>query len=831
MHNPTIQLRREIRNALRDALGPVPGLAVIHSSLPDLGPPRQLTRWDVLYALDDAVRAGWTLALPAFTFNFCSGAAYEAARTPSAVGVLADWVRESIPAAQRTRCPIYSFVVVGPQAEQLVALQAETVWGRGSLFELAEEQNARIVMLGCSWKSCTQFHRYEEIAAVPYRYHKNFTGQADFGDGMKETVARMYVRDLDLQPRNDFNTAITRLRDRGLFHAAPLWRGAIESIPANALAENLRALMKENPFALVAESAALAHRLSARRRAAEQPPVRVAVLGHATMELLAKSLKEQFQSLGVDRRIDVLTVPFGQLQQELIAPDSVLHRFKADVSIFCDRLEDLFGEAWADQEQESLLGRMDALSGLIRKYHETCGGWSLLHTFARLSRSPDAQRNARLAAFVEVLNARFRSAFDGISRAVWLETAQEIALAGVSAQDDRLWRVGRFPFGDAFSRHLAARWCAYLLAILGKSARLLVFDLDNTMWGGVLGEDGIEGVQLGGDYPGNVFRALQNAIRGLAQQGIALAVCSKNDEKLALEAIDRLPNMCIRSRDLAAYRINWESKSANIRAICAELNLGAESVLFIDDNPVEREEVRRNLPGVRVLDLPDDPAGYSGALLNAPWVVAVERTQEDAARLKNYQARRQIEQERGQAENIEDFLRKLGMKVYMQPFDELNAARAAQLCQKTNQFNTTTRRYTQRELAAIVEEGGEVIVVGLEDKHTERENIGVMVLRSYPEQPGMGLIDLYLLSCRVLGRGLETALPGWACLHFAARGKRGVIAPIIPTDRNQPVREVYSKAGFTPMEGGLWTRDLSGEIALPDWIAWMDSTPSKGAQA
>jgi FkbH-like protein len=336
----------------------------------------------------------------------------------------------------------------------------------------------------------------------------------------------------------------------------------------------------------------------------------------------------------------------------------------------------------------------------------------------------------------------------------------------------------------------------------------------------------VDGLQLGGDYPGNAFRAFHDALRALMGQGIALAVCSKNDERLALEAMDRHPDMRIRPADLVAHRINWKPKSINLRDICTELNLGLESVLFIDDSPVERDEVRRALPAVKVLDLPEDPSDYARCLLASPWVASVQHTHEDTARLRNYRTRRRVEHERETAADFTEFLISLGMTVYLQPLDDTNSVRAEQLCQKTNQFNSTTRRYTRRDLETIRSAGGEVVVIGLEDRYTERENVGVLVLLPAQDDPRTGTIDLYLLSCRVLGRGLETALVSWACRHLGARGHREVRAQVVQTERNAPVRDVYAGAGFAATQDGWWVCRPDDVVEAPDWITWVDLMPN-----
>ncbi|MEO0034372.1 MAG: hypothetical protein RLZZ501_395, partial [Pseudomonadota bacterium] len=358
------------------------------------------------------------------------------------------------------------------------------------------------------------------------------------------------------------------------------------------------------------------------------------------------------------------------------------------------------------------------------------------------------------------------------------------------------------------------------LAVLGKSTRLVVVDLDNTLWGGVLGEDGVEGLAIGGDYPGNAYAAFQRHLKALTRRGIALAIASKNDTDLALRALETLPAMVLRPGDFSAHRINWQPKWRNLREIAAELALGEASILFIDDNPAEREAIRRNLPAVRVLDLPADPTGYVDALESCPYLAAATVTAEDRGRIEDYARRRERTQARSEAASLEDFFAGLEMRLTLAPLMPGNGERAAQLCQKTNQFNTTTRRYGLRDLEALRDGGADVVVIGLEDRQSPFENIGLLILR--PEEDGAGRIDLYLLSCRVLGRGLETAVPRWAVLRAARRHWPILRGEIIPTERNSPARGVFAAAGFDDAGEGHWTIETTSPPALPAWLTVID---------
>ena len=818
-----VPYRQELFDALRAVIPQQPGLLVIHSSISGLVPPRDLSRWDVVAALNGLVNAGWTIALPAFTFSFCGGKPFDLQSSASEVGVLADWALTGLTQARRTSHPIYSFVVAGPLADQILALHPLTTFGEGSAFEFFERHDATLVMFGCDWKYCTQFHRYEEIAAVPYRYFKDFSGQCRVGLTERTVSARMFVRGLEINPANDFSPAVAALRAQGAIATRELWRGRIEATPVRTLAGVCNEQLGKDVLAHVKNAPEIAFKLAKRKEAASVPPLRVALLGHSNVERLRSALEDKLGTLLVGRRVAYHAVPFGQLPQEILNPNSDLARFAPDVSIFVDRLEDLAASTTIEtMSADALRERVVAYGDLIQQHGARHKGWTIAFRFAQLSH-PLGANGRDLPALVDRLNAELGSALAGIDQLVWLDVAGETARASRPVTDSRLWFMGRFPYSEPFSQQLARRCAGLILAAIGKSTRLIALDLDNTVWGGVLGEDGIEGVQLGGDYPGNAFADFQRALKRLTARGIAIAIVSKNDTDLARKMIEEHPAMEIRSADVASYRINWQPKWQNLPEICDELSLGLESVLLIDDNRVEREQMQRNLPAVKVLDLPDDPAGYVKALEECPWLDVVSVTAEDLKRADSYRARSTIEQRRRKAVNIEEFYASLGMTLHLRPLDSGNIARAAQLSQKTNQFNTTTRRYDKSQLTAIAAGGGDVIVVGLEDKYTGAENIGLLILKPHPERRGWGVVDNFLLSCRVLSRGLEPVILHWALARALQRGWTGLGGFIIETERNTPVRGVFNDAGFLQeASSGEWIRASDQAPAAPAWLAISD---------
>lgn len=817
-------LREDLLGALEAVLGTRPGIAVIHSSFVQLAPPVPLNAWDVLYAIGRIAGRGWTIGLPAFTFSFCKGRPFDVSNSPSETGMLADQVLAHFPTALRTANPIYSFVVLGPKAAKIAGLASTTTFGDDSPFGYFERENARVVMLGCGWTRCTLFHRYEEKGDVPYRYFKEFHGERIGADGVQEPAsAKMYVRDLELAPQNDFMPAVGRLDEAKKIARISLWRGTVEACSAVDIAKTCMELLEGDRLSFLSNRAAVDHQLTYRAEAASQPPFRVAVLGSANIDLAKAALEQELAALLPQRRVELFTVPYGQLGRQLVEQGSDLQEFKPHLSIFCDRLEDLLGKHTLDVEDEAAIAESAGIYARnLAAFHLDNGGWTIVHDFALLTRQ-DAVSGLRLAAMVDAASRGLHETLESMQQIVWIDPSLEASQVGV-VHDPRLWYLGRFRYARAFEEHLARRWAGAALSILGKTTRLIVVDLDNTLWGGVLGEDGIEGIRIGCDYPGNAFRDLQKVLRELSGRGIAIAIASKNDEDLAIKALNEHPEMVIRAADFVARRINWNSKWSNIYELAEELSLGLESVLFVDDNPVEREAVKRNLPQVKVLELPLDPAGYADALRNSPFVEAVRIGSEDLKRVDSYKARRKIEIYRTQSASLEDFLFSLRMTIHFQVLNEGNVARAAQLCQKTNQFNTTTRRYEARDLQALVQGGADVAVIGLEDRSSSKENIGLIVLKPDSADARIGDVDLFLMSCRVLGRGIERAVIEWAVGRARERGWRELRGEIVETARNTPARRVFGDNGFERGPApGWWQRDTQTSPTISPWFQVADA--------
>jgi FkbH-like protein len=368
---------------------------------------------------------------------------------------------------------------------------------------------------------------------------------------------------------------------------------------------------------------------------------------------------------------------------------------------------------------------------------------------------------------------------------------------------------------------LAAEWVRYLCPIAGRTVKVLVVDLDNTIWGGVIGEDGVASLQCSREYSGIAWWNVQRALLDIKERGILLAIASKNNREDAMEAFAAHPEMPLQPADFAAERINWCDKPSNLREIAAELNVGLDSLAFVDDNPAERERVRRELPEVAVLELPADPMAFAPAIRDCPVLERLTISEEDTRRSRYYSEQRDRAAALGSAASVEDFYRSLDQEVEIASVESSSLTRAAQLTQKTNQFNLTTRRYSEQQLAEFAAAPGcDAYTVRVRDRFGDNGLVGVMLTRS---DAGVCRIETFLLSCRVISRTVETAMLSFLAGKARERGLTVLEGLFRPTAKNGPAADLFRSHGFEhcgSADGGTrWTLDLtSAGVACPDWI-------------
>ncbi|RLJ36217.1 HAD superfamily phosphatase (TIGR01681 family)/FkbH-like protein [Litoreibacter meonggei] len=589
----------------------------------------------------------------------------------------------------------------------------------------------------------------------------------------------------------------------------------------------------------------------------------IALLGSSNLDTLAEDIKDSARQYSLE--IDTYVPPFGQARMALLQESSPLVEALGDgfaATLIVERAEDLLGEVYTaplslDKEDASsyLDAALEPLLDLVRDARKRLPGPVFVMRLAVMTRSSlglaDATAEAGLTTLIEAANRKLHEACAALSDVHLLDADALISETGRdAAQPGQFWHLGRMPFSTVFNRRLARRVLGGLLSLRGQSARIIVLDLDNTLWGGVLGEDGMEGLAIGHSaYPGSAYSAFQEALRALTQRGIALAVASKNDEDLALQMIDTHPEMTLRLSDIVSHRIGWVEKSHGIAEMLDEIGLGAANAMFIDDNPVEREKARKNVPGLIVPPFPDAPEDLARWLLDSPFLEAMSLTGSDLKRTAQYKVRAREVSAKREFANIEEFYRDLDMRLTFEPYSPANQQRVLQLFVKTNQFNATLRRHDAGAVQQILDEGGEVFAIGVADRHSSYELMGVIALRpdaamktAYPEDEavqslkaeGAWWVDSVLLSCRILGRTVEQAIVAWATAHAQEAGATALIGQVIEAPRNTPVRDLFSKSGLDPVAtdfdlgaGGLYRHDLSkGALDVPDYFTLSDTAPA-----
>ncbi|MCX6632604.1 MAG: HAD-IIIC family phosphatase [Candidatus Solibacter sp.] len=549
---------------------------------------------------------------------------------------------------------------------------------------------------------------------------------------------------------------------------------------------------------------------------------RWAILRSFTVEPVVPVLKAGAYAAGV--ALETHLGEFNAYAQEILDPASALYRFQPDVAVLAVLTRDVAPGLWrGESAADDVLGRFGEWIGSFRKYSKAA---LIVHSL-EVPAVPcagilDAQREDNRAEAIQRINRGLR-ALAGEHRGVYtLDYDALVARHGRQSWGDaRKWLTVRLPVASANLPHLAAEWLRFLHPLAGKVAKCVAVDLDHTLWGGVIGEDGLNGICLGAEYPGAAFQELQRALLDLKRRGILLAVCSKNNPADAMEALSGHPGMVLQPGDFAAMRINWSDKAGNLREIAAELNVGLDTIAFLDDSPVERQQVREQAPEAIVIHLPEDPMGYAQAVRDCPWFERLTLSEEDHQRGEYYAAQRERVELGRSVTSREDFYRALEQTAEIAPVTAQTLARVSQLTQKTNQFNLTTRRYTEQQIAEMAAcPSCRVWSLRVKDKYADNGLVGVAIVKLDGDACE---IDSFLLSCRVIGRTVETALLAHLAADARQQGAKVLQGWFFATRKNAPAQEFYRDHGFEMAEqresGILWRLDLGEkEIRSPEWI-------------
>jgi FkbH-like protein len=579
---------------------------------------------------------------------------------------------------------------------------------------------------------------------------------------------------------------------------------------------------------------------SARRigLAESAPVVKLALLADCATQQLALLLKALLAAAGL--RAEIYEGAFNAIEIECSDPSSGLYRFSPDAVIILNSAQALRA-AHAGRRDQAAGFVADCLTRILdvwQAIHGNCQAPILQSTFAVPLESCFGNYELRVAtslrSTVRALNAALTEASRG-GHGVWIHDVENVASwAGRSEFfDERAWDLWKIPCALQHLPRIAKNIVDVLLALRGQVVKCVVTDLDNTLWGGVIGDDGLEGIVLGAHAgsEGESFVRLQMYLRQLRDRGILLAVCSKNDEGTALLPFLQHPDMVLKREDISVFVANWEDKAAGIGRIREALGIGFDSMVFLDDNAFERNLVRELLPEVIVPELPPDPSQFVAVLADLNLFETTTLSSEDLQRAGKYRQEAQRRESAAHATSVDDYLRSLDMQAVVSRFDSFHLPRIAQLMQRSNQFNLCTRRLTEAQCGALAQADTFVpLYMTLADKFGDHGLIAVVVLE---KARGELKIRDWLMSCRVLARGVEQFLMNHVMALAAQLGARRVLGEYVPTAKNALVRDFFPQFGFArvPTTANLWMLDVAAYEVRTNFIRLVQTSVVQGDEA
>jgi FkbH-like protein len=574
----------------------------------------------------------------------------------------------------------------------------------------------------------------------------------------------------------------------------------------------LRAASARGPFVGWASAAALLRKLEAAGPPPARREVRAVLAGSYTTSQFAPLLRLAALRRGI--HVHLLEADFDSYAQMVLDPASALYQFEPDYVIVAPH-EGAVGfpplTDDVDWALDSEVARWKALWDAVGRYSharvvqhnfvvrpETA--WGHISTRVRGSRDE----------MLRTLNLRLAEAADAN---VLLVDCDRVASDFGKRRwfDDRYWHLAKQAVALDALPELARHTAALLAAAEGLSAKAVVVDLDDTLWGGAIAEDGLGGIRLGDGPEGEAYVALQDYLLALRSRGIMLAVVSKNNDADAREPFQRHPDMRLSLPDVDVFVANWTDKATNVRRVAAELNIGLDSLVFVDDNPAERQVIRQMLPEVEVIALPTEPADYVRALSDSLLFESASVTTADLDRAEYHRARAAAADLAEAASSLEEFYSNLEMTAVVGPFDELNLSRIVQLIGKTNQFNVTARRHRLADVRGFMaDERCITLYLRLRDRFGDQGLVGVLIA----DQDGDVIeIDTWLMSCRVIGRTVEDAMFHHLWQLAKTRGCSRIRGTFAPTEKNGLVRDLFPRLGFdleSERAGGTtWIYDLA----------------------
>ena len=531
-------------------------------------------------------------------------------------------------------------------------------------------------------------------------------------------------------------------------------------------------------------------------------------------------------------RIQSTIAPFGQVMQVLMNESLDCWKTDPELGIVWTRPEaviEAFNKTLQFErvELEEILQQVDAYCQALQSLQQRLR-WVFIPTwimpgYHRGLGALDLRANGGIAYTLMHMNLRLVQNLNDVPNCLVLDAQRWIANAGHRAFNAKLWYLGKIPFANDVFKEAVRDFKAGVRGLSGKGKKLIILDLDETLWSGIVGDEGWQNIVLGGHDPvGEALVDFQTELKALKNRGILLAVVSKNEESVALEAIGNHPEMVLREEDLAGWKINWQDKAQNIVELVDELNLGLDAAVFIDDNPVERARVGEALPDVFVPDWPQDKLLYRQTLLSLDCFDSGSISSEDRQRTKMYTAERQRSQLKSTVGSLEQWLKSLHTQVTVESLNDVNLGRVTQLFNKTNQMNLSTRKMTSAELSTWTSaEGRRLFAFRVSDKFGDSGLIGIVTTEV--QQETLHVVD-FVFSCRVMGRNVEETMLSIAIAYGRAQGLKKVCARYIPTKKNKPCFDFLLNSRLARGPEDIFSWDLSKEYLIPPHIEVYDTS-------
>ena len=585
----------------------------------------------------------------------------------------------------------------------------------------------------------------------------------------------------------------------------------------------------------VVNMARAARELEPHRERLSRARMRLSCLATFTFDPIRPALELQALRSGLGLTVDV--GPYRQIEQGLIDPQSQVSRFSPDVVLIAARLKDIcpavydsFNSIGADQARKLVGEWHERLSGALTAFRSRSKATVLVQGYERpvspalglADEGPESQR-----AVIDSANEELGHVVQRIGNGHWMDYDGLVARHGRAKwADARMAYYARMAVAPEHVWALAGFYVRHLRALTGLTRKVLVLDADNTLWGGVVGDVGLEGIAVGEDYPGNAFLAFQKKVLDLHRRGVLLCINSKNEPGSVEAVLDRNPAMVLRREHFAALRVNWKEKPENLRSMAEELNLGMDSFVFIDDHPVECELMRLALPEVMTICGPKEPAELPGLIDSLDCFDQFHISEEDRARGALYRAEADRRYLRTAALDLPSFYRQLEMTMTLRVNQPGDAGRAAQMAARTNQFNMHTLRYGEDDIRRFMASDEHLVVtLVLKDRFGDNGVVGLAVIRRGAKE---WTLHVFLMSCRVLGRTVEQCFLKWIAARAKKAGATRLVGEFVATAKNKPFEGFYESCGFQrlPAADGpaTWALTLgTAETEMPDWMRIIES--------